>query len=135
MQKRASMVSSGLAGLSQVANTVSTTAVSKDTVASKPVVTAFIRNLIISTNPKAYAAACLALGNAPIVDGKDFPCEVAFIAGEEDYLAAPGLVEQWASEIPDGKGSMVTLKDVGHWGAIEDPDEVGKALKQSLVPS
>lgn len=135
MEKRAQLASSSIYGMSQVANTVSAGAVSKHTAATNPSAQAFIRHLVLSTNADAYAAACRALANAPKIDGKANHLPVHIIGGKEDYLAGPEQVNGWASEIPDGKGSAVVLENVGHWGAIEAPSEVGQALNQALIPS
>ena len=135
MRKRAGLISTGLSGRSQVANTVSSTAVSKNTTDRKPTATAFIRHLVLNTNPEAYAAFCHAIVEAPVIHGRDMKCSLVIIGGEEDYISDPEALRQWASEVPNGMGSSITLKNVGHWGAIEDPEEVGKLLKQLLSPS
>lgn len=135
MEKRAQLASSSIYGLSQVANTVSAGAVSKHTAATNPSAQAFIRHLVLSTNPDAYAAACRALANAPKINGSSIATPVSIVGGKEDYLAGPDLVHAWANEIPAGQGSAVVLDNVGHWGAIEAPQEVGKAISQALAPS
>lgn len=135
MRDRANVATSGPLAMTQIANTVSAGAVSKHTAATNPTAVAFIRHLVMTSKPGAYAAACLALADSPELDGKDIPCEVAIIAGEEDYLAGPDAVKKWAAEIPDGKGSCTVLKDVGHWGAIENPVAVANALMQYLRPT
>ena len=135
MKKRASLALSGHSGMSQIANTVSSSAVSKATAANSPVATSLIRHLILTTNPEAYAAACLALAGAPKIDGQNLPCELGIIGGNEDYLAGKEAVEKWAAEISEGRGRAIVLEDVGHWGAIESPDKVGAALKTFLAPS
>lgn len=135
MRDRATLATSGPLAMTQIANTVSAGAVSKHTAANNPTATAFIRTLVMTTKPDAYAAACLALADSPELNGADIPCEVAIIAGEEDYLAGPDAVKKWAAEIPDGKGTCTVLKDVGHWGAIENPAVVADALLQYLRPT
>lgn len=135
MEKRAQLASTAVYGMSQIANTVSAGAVSKYTAATNPSAQAFIRHLVLTSNPEGYAATCRALANAPKIDGKAAPCPVSIIGGKEDYLAEAEAVNSWASEIPDGKGSAIVLEDVGHWGAIEAPQEVGKALNNALSSS
>lgn len=135
MRDRASIATSGPLAMTQIANTVSAGAVSKLVAATNPTAVAFIRHLVMSTKPDAYAAACLALADSPELAGKDIQGEFAIIAGEEDYLAGPEVVKKWAAEIPDGKGSCTILKDVGHWGAIENPVAVADALMQYLRPT
>jgi 3-oxoadipate enol-lactonase len=135
MKARAGVATSGPLATTQIANTVSAGAVSKHTAATNPTAVSFIRHLVMTTNPDAYAAACLALADSPELSGKDIPCELAIIAGEEDYLAGPDAVKKWAADIPNGKGTCTVLKDVGHWGAIENPVAVADALLQYLRPT
>lgn len=135
MRDRASVATSGPLAMTQIANTVSAGAVSKHSGATNSTAVAFIRHLVMTTKPDAYAAACLALADSPELSGADVPCEVAIIAGEEDYLAGPEVVKKWAAEIPNGKGTCTVLKDVGHWGAIENPVAVADALLQYLRPT
>lgn len=134
MKKRAEAAST-TKGLSSIANTVASTAVAKVVAASDHTCTAFIRHLVASTNPDAYAWACRALSAAPSVDASKTPCEVHIIGGEEDYLAGPDAVRAWAEEIPGGKGTYTVLKNVGHWGAVEAPLQVAKAIAQTMSPS
>lgn len=135
MRDRASIATSGPLAMTQIANTVSAGAVSKLVAATNLTAVSFIRHLVMTTKPDAYAAACLALADSPELAGKDVACEVAIIAGEEDYLAGPDAVKKWAAEIPDEKGTCTVLKDVGHWGAIENPVAVADALLQYLRPT
>lgn len=135
MEKRAQLASSSVYGMSQVANTVSAGAVSKHTAATNPAAQAFIRHLVLSTSPEGYAAACRALASAPKIDAKETPCPVSIIGGQEDYLAGPDAVKAWAGEVPKNNGRSVVLQDVSHWGAIEAPQEVGKALTEALSQS
>jgi len=134
MRKRAEAAST-TAGLSDIASVVASTAVAKVCAASDFSAQAFIRHLVATTKPEAYAAACLALASIPAVNGANFPAEVPvhIIGGEEDYLAGPAAVTSWAEELPNG--SAVVLQNVGHWGAIEAPLKVGKALAQALAPT
>ncbi|BEJ15827.1 hypothetical protein CspHIS471_0504320 [Cutaneotrichosporon sp. HIS471] len=122
-------------GLSGIANAVASTAVAKVVAASDFATCAFIRDLVATTKPEAYAAACLALSKAPSVDGSKTPVPVHIIGGAEDYLGSPDAVRQWAAEIPNGKGSVVVLENVGHWGAVEAPAKVGRCIAMAVAPT
>lgn len=122
-------------GLSGIANTVASTAVAKVVAASDFAACAFIRDLVATTKPEAYAAACLALSSAPQIDASKFPVPLHIIGGAEDYLAGPEVVRKWASEIPNGNGSAIVLENVGHWGAIEAPAKVGRCLAMAVAPT
>lgn len=120
-------------GLSGIANTVASTAVAKAVAASDFAACGFIRDLVATTNPDAYAAACLSLASAPAIDGSKLPVPLHIIGGAEDYLAGPDAVRKWADEIVNGNGSAIVLENVGHWGAIEAPAKVGRCIAQALA--
>lgn len=122
-------------GLSGIANTVASTAVAKVVAGSDFAACAFIRDLVATTKPEAYAAACLALSNAPVIEGSKLPVPLHIIGGAEDYLAGPDAVRKWASEIPNGNGTAVVLENVGHWGAIEAPARVGRCIAMAVAPT
>lgn len=132
MKKRAEAASS-VEGLSSIANTVASTAVARTVAASDPTCTTFIRHLVSNTNPKGYAWACRALAAAPPVDASRTPCGVHLIGGEEDYLCSPAALRAWAAEVPGGRGSATVLKNVGHWGGLEAPLQVAKAISQAMT--
>ncbi|TXT06162.1 hypothetical protein VHUM_03635 [Vanrija humicola] len=117
-------------GLSGIANTVCTAAVSAVSRQDLAVRT-LIRHCVATTKPAAYAAACLALASAPHVDAAKTGVPVHIIGGEEDYLAGPAAVEAWAKE---AGGTSKVLHNVGHWGAIEAPEAVGRELTWALAP-
>ena len=132
MRKRAALAAT-TAGLSEVANTVAFNAISKLCQRENPLAQAFIRHLVATTNPKAYAAACLALATAPQVDATTLKVPLVIIGGEEDYLSSPESVKAWSNEVPNERGSWSVLKDVGHWGAIENPKAAGEALARAVA--
>jgi pimeloyl-ACP methyl ester carboxylesterase len=135
MQKRATTVTSGFDGQAQVANAVASSAVSKKCAAENPGAVAFIRHLVLNTKPQAYAKACIAITTSPKIEGKNMKCDFAIIGGQEDYLSGPEVVKAWAGEIPRGRGEAIVIKDVGHWGAVEAPHEIGAALKKAISRS
>lgn len=134
MRKRAKAASTR-EGLVDLANTVAVSGVSKYIAASDPSATAFIRHLVSSTNLQGYAAACGSLATIPSINGADLPGSLLIIGGEEDYSTAPKAIREWAAEVPNGRGKCVLLKNVGHWGAIEAPFKVGKALARAPPPT
>jgi carboxy-cis,cis-muconate cyclase len=134
MRKRA-VAASTTAGLSGIAALVAATAVSKTCAATDYSAMAFIRHLVATTQPAAYAAACGALAGCPAIDGGNMSASVPvhIIGGDEDYLAGPEAVGAWAGEI--ARGSHVVLDNVGHWGAIEVPVRVGAEIARVLAPT
>lgn len=132
MRGRADAAHAGLTSLSNVANGVSSVGVAKSQ-RDNHTLLAFIRYQIASTKPEAYASACLALANAPPIDGATLPVPVHIIGGAEDYVAAPADLEAWAASVPSSKGQVTILDNVGHWGAVEAPARVGEAMAAALA--
>ncbi|RSH95752.1 hypothetical protein EHS25_000844 [Saitozyma podzolica] len=99
MRQRADAAAT-VSGLGDIANSVASGAVSRGCAASDHAATALVRHLVASTRPAAYAAACIALARAPIIDGTKLRnrVKVHLIGGEEDYLAGPEAVRAWAEE-------------------------------------
>lgn len=118
--------------MGEIANTISSSAVSKACAAEEPVAMALIRHMVASTKPVAYAAACRAIASAPAIAGRIERIPVHLIGGAEDYLAPPQAVRAWAEK---AGGTHAILVDVGHWGAIESPRAVAQELSQALAPS
>ena len=131
MLKRAEAAST-VEGLGGIANTVASSAVSKSCAASDLTATALIRLLVSSTKPAAYAAACRAIASAPVVRNEMRGIRLHFIGGDEDTLAPPQTIAAWAEEVG---ATHTILSQVGHWGAIESPDLVGKEVAQLLAPT
>lgn len=128
MRARATAASSA-SGLAGIANTVASTGVAKATLADYSAC-AFIRHLVATTDPAAYAAACLALASTPPVAAASLSTPLHIIGGREDYLAGPEAVAAWAAEAR--RGTSEVLDDVGHWGAIEAPRKVGAAIATAV---
>lgn len=132
MRGRAKTAHEGLAAFSAVANGVSSVGVAKAQKDNHTLV-AFIRYQIASTKPEGYASAALALAEAPTVDGATLPVPLHIIGGAEDYVAAPADLEAWAASVPDGRGQVTIMDNVGHWGAVEAPMRVGAEMSKSLA--
>lgn len=130
MRARASAATSA-EGLAGIANAVASAGVASAS-RSNTTVTSFIRDLVSTTSPGGYAAACSALASAPPVDAARTPVPVFLIGGAEDYLAGPAQVEAWAKEARDG--GCAILPRVGHWGGVEAPLAVAGAVQRALAP-
>ncbi len=126
MRDRAAAVQT-IEGKSGVAQTVSTAGVSEATRQNNPTAVAFIRHLVMHTQPEAYSAACEALaGSGSGWEPSKITCPVHILCGEADYMAGPPVVEGWAKELKQGTSSV--MPGIGHWGGIEAPHQVAEAL-------
>lgn len=132
MSSRATEVNTS-GGLSRIANTVAATGVSRASRAN-PIVRTMVRHLVSHTTKQGYALACSALANAdPWQPDKlgDLDVDVLLLAGEEDYLVKPDAVATLAKA--GSRFECQVLPAVGHWGALEAPEQVGQALASFLM--
>ncbi|KAJ9094351.1 hypothetical protein QFC20_006919 [Naganishia adeliensis] len=115
-----------------ISSTVSSTGISPLTHRSNPLCAPFIKHLILTTKPQAYAQACRNLASHPgwDADVSRIQCPVFILAGSEDYMVSTSEVEKRAAQVPKGKGSFEVMQGIGHWGGLEVPEKVAEALKR-----
>lgn len=93
---------------------------------------AFIRQLLISTNPAGYNSLCRTIAEAPVPEYANIKVPVLVLAGEEDKSAplagCTAIKDAYGSE----KKELKVLSGVGHWHVLEAPDEVGKSIAEFL---
>ncbi|KJF60186.1 alpha/beta hydrolase [Coccidioides immitis RS] len=91
-------------------------------------VRAFIRQLLIGTNPDGYNSLCRTIAEAPVPDYASIKIPVLLLAGEEDKSAplsgCEKILEGYKSEIK----TLNVLSGVGHWHVLEAPEEVQKVV-------
>ncbi|KAE8144319.1 Alpha/Beta hydrolase protein [Aspergillus avenaceus] len=127
MNKRSDTVSG--AGMEPMANSIpyQATGLGASTLAKS-----FIRELVISQNPKGYAALCKAIANAPKIDYSAIKVPFLLIAGEEDKSASLEGCQYIFGRVSSENKKMEVLANVGHWHCVEAPDEVGKTISEFI---
>ncbi|KAL2803201.1 alpha/beta hydrolase [Aspergillus granulosus] len=113
-------------GMESLANSIPDAATGSK---STPLARSFIRELVLSQNPKGYAALCRAIANAPMVDYGAITAPFLLIAGEEDKSASMEGCEFIFNGVTSGNKKMEVLRGIGHWHCLEAPDEVGKLIE------
>lgn len=118
-------------GMFNVAHGISRGALSKRTLAEKPEVTAFVRELLQRQPAEGYAAACEALGASmpPHVFG--YTGRVLAITGTEDAVSPAERIGDFASEFQSAE--TVVIDDIGHWTTLEAPLEVNEHLVRFIT--
>lgn len=98
---------------------------------------AFIQELVSAQSPEGYVANCGAILNACSHEDefkklyKQVGVPVLFILGDEDKTTPfEGCVELIANGVKDK--TIVTLKGIGHWAALEDDETVLEEIKKFL---
>ncbi len=114
-------------GLEGIADTVCERGLAATTRARQPVVTGFVRELIVRQSPAGYAAHCLALAAAVKADPTLIQCRTLLLAGHEDTTSPPASVVELAASLP--QATHIELADCGHWTALEQPAAVVAAMQ------
>lgn len=117
-------------GMFQLADAVPTAAFSTKSKSDARLAYAFVRTLVSTTKPKGYAAACLAIAEATDPDYTAIRCPTLVLHGEEDPLSNDKANEKFKGAIKDCR--VVTLKEVGHWHAVEAPKQTADAIADFL---
>lgn len=98
-----------------------------------PLQRAFIRELLLSQNPKGYAALCRAIASATPSDYAAINGPFMLVAGDEDKSATMEGCHHIANLVPSHNKRMEVLARVGHWHCIEAPEEMGKLMSVFMM--
>jgi len=115
-------------GMPPIADAIVGAALASETRASKPVATAFVRELVAAQNAEGYAQSCLALAKATAANVSGVACPALLITGDQDGVAPPANVEALAGQFSNLVANTV-LAECGHWTILEQPEAVTTALQ------
>ncbi|KAK2604775.1 hypothetical protein N8I77_007675 [Diaporthe amygdali] len=118
-------------GMEAMANTIPTAATGAK---AGPLVTAFIRELLLGQDKAGYLSNCRVIANATRPRYESVQCPVLLLAGEEDKSApletSKKMFEEFGTET--SKKQLEVLSGVGHWHCIEAPAVVGDKIVEFL---
>jgi pimeloyl-ACP methyl ester carboxylesterase len=109
-----------------IANTVPTAATSTQ---ASSLTRGFIRELILQTDPKAYATHCQAIVDSQEPDFAAIKAPALFIAGSEDKSAPFEGVKYIHDHVGSSKKDLKVFDGCGHWHCVETPDRVAKEME------
>lgn len=113
-------------GMEPIANTIPTAATSTQ---ASSLTRAFIRELIMQSDPKAYASHCQAIVDAQELDFAAIKAPALFIAGSEDKSAPLEGVKYIHERVGSSKKDLKVFDGCGHWHCVETPDRVAKEME------
>ncbi len=113
-------------GMEPIADALLEASISRDSRMHKPVVCAFVREILMAQDPEGYARTCEALAHATSADLEAINCPTLLITGDEDRVGPPVAVADMARRI--SRSQFILLENTGHWTGIERPDEVNRAV-------
>jgi pimeloyl-ACP methyl ester carboxylesterase len=100
---------------------------------ASPVVHAFIRSLLLASQPDGYISLCRAIAEARVPDYKVIEAPLLIIAGEEDKSApvegSTRILEAYGS----GRKEQKVLPGVGHWHVLEAHEDVGRLVGEFVA--
>jgi pimeloyl-ACP methyl ester carboxylesterase len=113
-------------GMEPISNTVPTAATSTQ---ASSVTRGFIRELIMQSDPKAYASHCQAIVDSREPDFAAIKAPALFIAGSEDNSAPLEGVKYIHEHVGSSKKDLRVFDGCGHWHCVETPDRVAKEME------
>ena len=114
-------------GLDAIVDTVVKGGVSPHTLAHKPEVVAFVRELLTRQPTEGYARCCEAMAAAVEADIGAIGAPVLLVAGRDDNVSPVTNSEGMAADLPNAQVRIV--EQCGHWHPIEQPAAVSQALR------
>jgi len=117
-------------GLDAIVDTVVKGGVSPHTLADKPEVVAFVRELLLRQPPEGYARSCEAMASSTAADVGAIKVPVLLIAGRDDGVSPVANSEGMAADLANAQ--LRILEQCGHWHPIEQPAGVTQALREFL---
>jgi len=112
-------------GMEPIADSVPTAATSSQ---SSALTRAFVRELILGSDPKAYASHCQAIVDAQEPDFAAVQVPVCILAGEEDKSAPLEGCKYILEHVGTSKKELKVLDACGHWHCVEHPDRIAQEL-------
>ncbi|KAK7739742.1 hypothetical protein SLS53_005712 [Cytospora paraplurivora] len=116
-------------GVEPLANSIPFAAVGS---AAGPLVSPFIRELLLGQSSAGYLSNCRVIANAKRPRYEEVSVPVLLLAGEEDKSAPLEGCKKIIEEIGSKRKHIEVLKGVGHWHVIEAPVLVGEQILKFL---
>lgn len=117
-------------GLDAIVEQVVKGGVSPHTLAHKPEVVGFVRELLTRQPTEGYARCCEAMAASVAADVAAIRAPVLLVAGRDDGVSPPANSEGMAKDLPNAE--LRILEQCGHWHPIEQPAAVSQALREFL---
>lgn len=116
-------------GMEAMANTIPYGAVGS---AAGPLVSPFIRELLLGQSSAGYLSNCRVVAYAKRPRYEEIRCPLLLLAGDEDKSAPLDACKKMFEEISSEKKHLEVLEGVGHWHCIEAPVAVGEQIVKFL---
>lgn len=112
-------------GMEPMANTIPYGAIGS---AAGPLVSPFIRELLLGQSSSGYLSNCRVIASAERPKYEEIKCPVLLLAGKEDKSAPLDQCKKMFQEMSSERKCLEVLDGVGHWHCIEAPTVVGEQI-------
>ncbi len=117
-------------GIDAIVEAVVKGGLSLHTLAEKPEVVAFVRELLTRQSDEGYARCCEAMAASVAADAGAIAAPVLLLAGRDDAVSPVANSEGLAADLKNAE--LRILEQCGHWHPIEQPAAVSQALREFL---
>jgi 3-oxoadipate enol-lactonase len=117
-------------GLFDIAEAISTAALSASSRETMPLTVAYVRDSIAAQDAEGFARNCLALAEARSARLELIRCPVLIVNGDEDVVTPLSGARQLASRLTDAR--VEVLGRCGHWPTLERVNESQRLLRDFL---
>ncbi len=121
------------AGMTGIADAISTASVAESSRRDNPVTAAFVRESLTRQDPGGYAAHCTALSEAPAARHSAIRCPTLLVAGENDPVAPVDMARRLGEQIDGAR--VEVIPGIGHWMMVEAPGRSAELLRAHLDAS
>lgn len=121
------MLTDCIEGMEPIADSVPVAATSASTSA---LTRGFVRELILGSDPKAYASHCQAIVDAEEPDFAAIQAPVCILAGDEDKSAPLEGCKYILEHAGSSKKELKVIDACGHWHCVEHPDRVASEIEK-----
>lgn len=117
-------------GMAAAADAIASAALAPQTLASRPEIVGYVRELLSRQDKEGYAMGCEALAAATDPNWSKIRANrIVIVSGEEDKVSAPATCRAIKESLGNRNVELVSWSGVGHWHTLEKASEAGKLVK------
>ncbi|KAJ9193919.1 hypothetical protein DTO166G4_5851 [Paecilomyces variotii] len=119
-------------GMAAAADAIASAALAPQTLASRPEIVGYVRELLSRQDKEGYAMGCEALAAATDPNWSKIRANrIVIVSGEEDKVSAPATCRAIKESLGNRNVELVSWSGVGHWHTLEKASEAGKLVKDA----
>lgn len=117
-------------GMVAAADAIASAALAPQTLALRPEIVGYVRELLSRQDKEGYAMGCEALAEATDPDWSKICAErIIIVSGKEDKVSSPATCQTIKDSLGNNKVELLSWSEVGHWHTLEKAWDAGKLVK------